>query len=652
MSDNKTQTPYGNPMATLQVIGALASNPFLLCDDKYRFTTNDFPNDFHKYVFRAIVGIATSSGNGQIDIDRIDPIEIEQWLKNYPEWFQVFVANDGANWVKKAIKAFDPGKLHYYYNLLKKYSLLNEMARKGIDTTPILDPNLIDPVEMMKRQARFDEMTIKDIIATVETTLIDLKDKYESSDERYEAQAGEDIMEMVDSLQKSPDIGASFTSPYLSTIFYGARLGSVFIETSPSGYGKSRRQAGESAHFAVPMIYDLKKKEWVETGYNLPTLLISTELTLAETQRMWLAYLSGVEEARIKINDLTPDERERVVTAAKLIQSAPLYFVSVTDYDVNDIENIIRKFALTKHVEYFYFDYIGSTSKVLSSVTHDSHVRDMKEYQVLFLFAERLKNKVAKTYNVFIYSATQISGEWKDVKEADEQLIRGSKAIVDKVDAGWVLLPVRERDRPIVDQYKAKGFVLEPNYVMHCHKNRGGNGMKDVRIYGYFDLGTCRWTDCFVTKYSGEMIDLQPITVVWDKGEEDKPVDENEKNTGEPQGLLENNVSVESEKPTIFGLDMGDKAEVYDPTMPVEDELPFDFTETNTRKAAGWGSSTETTPRALLEPTVAEEEFPVSQEAEEEQAPAQKEKPTKPTWGTGTGDDSGGGTPPYGWYDF
>lgn len=618
------QNVYSNKMAVIQVIGALATNPFLLEDDKYRFSVKDFPEDFHRYVFRAIIGIATQSDGGTIDIDRIDPIEVEQWLKNYPEWYQVFVSNDGVNWMKRAMSAYVPGKLHYYYNQLKKYSFLNAMAEKGYDTKSILDPTLVDPVAVMKQQERFDAMTIKDLISTIEMGVLDLKEKYDSSENCIESQAADGLDDLLGSLQESPEIGPAFRSRFLTTAYRGARRGTVLVETAPQGVGKSREQAGESAHFAVPLRYDTKKKEWVKDGYSLKTLLISSELTRKEVQFMWLAYLTGIPEENIAIHDVTKEEEERLRVATDLLKNADLYFIEISNYDISDIENVIKRYVLTKDVGYVFFDYVGSTLKIMSSSSRDSRMSNLREDQILLMFMDRLKNNLAKQLDIFIYTATQVSGNWKEVKEADQQMIRGAKSIADKPDGGWVLLPIRESDKLIVDQYKAKGFVQEPSHVMHLYKNRG-NPLVNIRIYGYFQRNTCRWTDCFVTDFSGRMLDIQPTDVEWDEDAEQqapaKPAEPAPK-----KGKNSQTGSLTAQKAPDFGQLPGEKQP--DEYGMIDDDLPFDFSE-DQQKSTGWGKNMNA-PEAEQPP-----EIPSFAIAAEPTQPEPEQKPikAKPAWG-------------------
>ena len=615
MATTKGKFIYSSKMAIIQVLGALASDPLILGDDRYRFSVNDFPEDFHRYVFKAIVGIALQSDDGEIDIEKIDPIDVDRWLKNYPEWYHVFTANDGANWLRKAIEAYDSRKFHYYYNILKKYSLLNAMQKAGIDTTPFLDPSLVDPVEIMKKQEAFDSMSIKDILSTVEVGLIDLKERYDSSDTKVEADAGDSIFETIASLKESPEVGAEFMSPYLTTALRGMRLGTLVVESAPQGVGKSRRQAGEVAKISVSEIYDPETGEWKSSCYRMPALLISSELTLKEVQYMWLAYVSAVQEERIVLNMLTKEEEKRVMRAAEIIKEAPLYFVEISNYDVNDIENIIKKYVIAKNVSYIFFDYVGTTQKILASSAQSTRMSGLREDQILLMFMERLKN-LAKILNVFIYTATQITGNWKEIKEADQQMIRGAKAIADKPDGGWVLLPVRESDKMIVEQYNAKGFVDEPTHVLHLYKNRG-NPMVNIRIYGRFSRNTCRWYDCFVTDFQGHMIEMTPIKVSWDA-----PEPQEEKKIEKDPGIAKKEEKMKS-------MDLG---ELPEPQV-VEDELPFDDEEP---KQTGWGLTSDS---EYVDPSTIVGPFsqPDPQEPPQEQPQEEETQTGEVAWGKSFG---------------
>lgn len=270
----------------------------------------------------------------------------------------------------------------------------------------------------------------------------------------------------------------------------------------------SRRGNGECCHLAVPEYYNVQQQQWLYTGNHERVLMISTELELAECQQMWLAFVSGVSETHIKDGRYEPGEEERVDRAIKLIENANLYFVSITNFDTDDIVHIIRKYVQLHQVGFVFFDYLGETLKITSSATRKSGVRDLRTDQVLLALSQALKD-TAKTLGIYIWTASQLSGNYKgETKELDATYLRSAKSIADKVDAGMILMPVREPDIPIIDSYCARGFDLRPNFVIHVYKVRAGS-YQNIKVYVYFDRGTCQITDCFVTDQDGNILPIR-----------------------------------------------------------------------------------------------------------------------------------------------
>ena len=101
--------------------------------------------------------------------------------------------------------------------------------------------------------------------------------------------------------------------------------------------------------------------------------------------------------------------------------------------------------------------------------------------------------------------------------------MRSAKSLSDKVDVGAIIVPVRDMDQPAIDTYCAKGFETVPNFVIHVYKIRRGS-YQNIKVYIYFDRGTCRLTDCFVTNSKGELLPIADtnIEVILDETKEDK----------------------------------------------------------------------------------------------------------------------------------
>ena len=503
--NNQLTHKYADKMAEMQVLGCLVKDPMLFSDNKYKFNIEDFSDQFHRILFGAIENIAI---NGAQSISYID---IDQFLKVYPAQYKVFSDNQGPDYILNMLELVDENNRDYYYKRMKKMSVLNDFSNRGFDVTPIYDNQILDPVKLSEMQRAFDKMSVEDVILYFETQLTQVKEKFAMSGDMAQGTAGDGALELIDKLKEVPEMGLPFTSPKLTTIYRGMILGKLCIESSAQGTGKTRRQAELSCRTAIGEYYDTTKCKWVKTGLHEPVLLISIELELSDVQTMWMASISGVPEHHILDGRYDVGEEDRVRKAAQLMKDAQLYFVRINDYNMDDIENIIKKYYQMYGVQYFFYDYLASSMRIMAEGASKTRISGLREDQILLMFITRLKELCIRL-NIFIWTATQLSGEWKSAKEADQQLLRGAKSISDKVDNGAILLPVREADKSVIAAHIAKGFELEPTHVVHIYKVRRGR-FNNIRLYIHFDRATCRTTDCFVTNNEGEIVDVNDTNV-------------------------------------------------------------------------------------------------------------------------------------------
>ena len=514
--NNEVNNSSSNKLAIIHVLAALIKNPLLFADNNYNFAVEDFPEQFHKILFGAVEHLAK---NG---MQKIDYIDIDQFLKEYTVQYKVFCANKGVEYIQRALEMYDEKKFNYYYQTLKKYSLLNNLNAQGIDTTDIYDPNIIDPIESARMYEKFDNYSVNDILSKVELKFITAREIYGSSSDRVENHAGDGLRALKEKFKETPDMGMPLLSPKMTTIFRGQRKGCLFIESAPSGTGKSRRGNSEACHMAVPEYYDVQQKKWIITNLSESVLVISTELEESECQQMWMAFIAGVPENHIKDGRYAEGEEARVDHAIELLEDSKLHFVSITNYDTDDIINIIKKYKQMYDVNYVYFDYLGETLKITSSATKQSRIQGLRTDQVLLMLSQALKD-AAKTLGIYIWTASQLSGDYKNAKELDAAYLRSAKSIADKVDVGSIMMPVREVDQPIIDSYCAKGFELAPNFVLNVYKVRAGS-YQNIKLYVYFDRATCQITDCFVTDNKGTILPVADtnIEVLLDETKEEK----------------------------------------------------------------------------------------------------------------------------------
>lgn len=517
-SADSAQMGLSDKMSVLQVLGCLAKKPLLFADKDFDLNVDDFPERFHKIVFTAIQYLALQG------MATISVMDIDQFLVKHAVQYKIFSDNSGCTYLKRCMEVCDDSKFTYYYNVLKKYSLLRKLQENGIDVSEIVDPSATDPREMGRMQVKFDSMTISDILDFFESKFIGISQQYGSNTDIVKCSAGAGLRALKEKLKEEPDIGAPLISPKCTTLFRGQRLKKLYMESSFPGGGKSRRAIGEAAHLAIPQYYDTNKNQWVNTGLKESVLYISIELEPDELQTPLIAYVSGVTETHIRDGKYEPGEEERVDKAIEYIENSNLFLVRISNFDIDDIEGIIKQHKQQYNVRYIFYDYIATSLKIMAESASKTKVSGLREDQILLMMSTRLKDLCNKL-NIHIHTASQISGDWKNAKDADQTLLRGAKSLADKIDVGLILMPVRDIDQDVIESYLRKGFTTTPNLVMHVYKVRQGKA-HNVKVYSHFDYGTCRMEDCFVTDSNGNILDIKDtnIETVLESVEEKKPV--------------------------------------------------------------------------------------------------------------------------------
>jgi replicative DNA helicase len=492
-------------MAVLQIVGSLIQKPELLLDDKYQLSIDDFPERFHQIVFSAISNLINSG------IDVLNIIEIDNYISNYEKQYKIFNDNNGMEYLEQSIALSIINNFEYNYNRIKKFSLLNQFKNTGFDITEIYDDNVIDAKTQEKMQQEFDQMDINDIINYFDKKIIDIKDKYYREVGQVGQQAGKNMQRLKEELKESPEMGAPLSSDILNTIVRGARLKKVYMRSAPSGLGKTRFAVADICKISVPYFYHLKEQKWILTTFSEPSLFIATEQEIPEIQTLIMAYVSGVDESHILDGKYAEGEEERVNQAIKYIEESPLWIEPIPNFNIDDIERIIKKYKIHENIGYVFFDYVFMSVKMLMDIATKSKGMKLREDNILYIFIERMKS-IANKLNIHFNTSSQLNGEWKNAKDGDQNLLRGAKSLADKLDAGYIVLPVTKKDLEMIQPILSHGFYKTPNFVYHIYKIRRGKFNK-VKLWQYVDLGTLRTEDLFLTNNDYELIPIESTTV-------------------------------------------------------------------------------------------------------------------------------------------
>ena len=497
---------YVDTPSIVQVIGSVFKTPQLLdYTDKYTITENDFPDIFHQIIFGTIYKLH------ELGAEQISLNSILDYLSSRPKSEAIFIKQKGEEWLLKAAENANTASFDYYYNRMKKMTLLRAMDSYGISVTDIYDPDNIVDLKLRQQQEDFiDNTSLEGLAQLVQNKLDEIKATYVDGSWGQAYQAGEGLEDLIAEFEKSPEVGVPLYGPLINTVTRGARLKKLYLRSAATGIGKSRSMIADACYIACNRIYD-DAFGWIRNGTSEPTLFITTEQELTEVQTMMLAFLSCVNEEHILNGKYEGDEKDRVLEAAKILKDSPIYIEVLPDFSLTDIENKIKKNIRDHDVKYIFFDYIHTSLKILEEISKRSGGVRLREDNILFMLSIRLKD-ICNQYGVFIMTSTQLNADYQTSETPDQNLLRGAKSIADKIDYGSILLSTTNEDQENLERIIVNTGFKKPNLKLSIYKNRRGR-YKGIYLWCDADLGTCRVKPMFATTWNYELIQINNLKI-------------------------------------------------------------------------------------------------------------------------------------------
>lgn len=414
-------------LAVKQIIGSLMQNTLLFLE----YTDIDY-QDFESKVARICFGAIKNLY--KLGATKLTTIEVEnEILKIEGDAAATYKQSGGLEFLKICYEIAEPANFKIYYDRLKKYSLLRCLKKKHYDISDYYkeENEINSPLEEVEMQKRFDESSIDDILNCVEGKYNEIKSLYING-QKKKTDVADGIKELIADLKQHPDNGPLMEGDLMSLALRGARSGKLFLRSAASNAGKTRGAVFDACRLAYPIRYSHEKGTFIQEITNewkkvspRKVLFIVTEMDKSEIQTIILAYLSGVNEEHILTNSYEPGEDERVSFAAEIVEKYKDYFIfeEISDPNLINVEATIKKYVTMDNVKYIFFDYIHSTASMMAQFERTG----LREESILMMMSNQLK-QIAKDYNVFIYSATQVNatGMTDDGEFKNMTAIRGS----------------------------------------------------------------------------------------------------------------------------------------------------------------------------------------------------------------------------------
>ena len=276
----------------------------------------------------------------------------------------------------------------------------------------------------------------------------------------------------------------------------------------------TRTMVGHCCSLAYPVRYNPFLRQWEHNGFSEKVLYVATEQKPFEIKRMILAYLSGINQDKINYGQCNEEENEILQQCIQVMDAFEDNFIiaRLPEPNIGQVKSLVRDYALNHQVEYVFYDYIFTTPSLLGEF-RDLGIRND---QVLRMLSTELKDLAAEL-QIFVMSATQITGDIKEVKGIRNELcLRDSKSIPDKADVASINARVTQEELNLLSAFCEKSGVF-PTQVCDIYKNRDGR-YTECRIWSRVDLGTLRREDLFITDaYLNPIDDFSIVDFVFDE---------------------------------------------------------------------------------------------------------------------------------------
>lgn len=496
------------------VLGSLLNNTEILSNSQFPLRKKDFKFKTHYILFQVICELAK---NG---VKEITPKEILIYLEPFKTETNLIkqeIGEDLIGYLGKLKELDNDNAFEYYYNELRKRSLLSEMKAHGQDISEFYNEQGDLEVEAQKLASlSLDSIltTIRERTEKLEQTFdIDKNIEYSLVDEKSKQY----FLDIVDG--KISNVGRSLQSPYISTLSNGIMKSNFIISSGDTGSGKSRHLIGDLMHLCANKFYNTENDQWEVNLSALDTkgLYIGSEMkSKEEVHPLMASCVAGVSSAYFSsrnVGNLSEEEKNRILQAYDIIQESNIYTVKVPDFDINDLDKIIKYHKRKYNIDYVAFDYIMLSNKLMNEFSA-SRSGGGRSDEALLELSKCLKDMAVK-YDVGILSATQVNSDIQDYKIRDYRLLRGGKAIADKIDCGIITMPITQQEYKLVlDDITAwsqecNNCIL-PNiseiFVQTVYKSRASEFPKECKVFSIYNLGTMRQRDMFVTdKYFNRM---------------------------------------------------------------------------------------------------------------------------------------------------
>ena len=511
----------GNNVSTL--LGILLNDTSKCLDSKYPMDKDDFkPVLLHKIIYSVIYNFATSGAK------KLDAMQIEEFLSNYPEQKAVYDDNSGTSFID-TVKELSENKvenIQWYWEDLRKHSLLRKYDSLNFPIEEIWDKDKTDG----SNERNLNKWSIDNIVDYFDKKQIEVRKEYATTNQAKDYYVGDGIDELLDEYEESPMLGASLISPMLNTLYRGWCKGHLILRGAPSSMGKTTFGISDMCNICSTKVWDDNEAKFVDNPYYQGKgAYIFTEQMIKEIKPRFLATISHIPYNIILDGKFNKDQKEILKEAGRIFKESEMMIIDYPNFTGTGLKEKIKELSLNGY-EYIIHDYIWNNFYIMSDLKKITGNAAIRPDEALLHVANILKMS-AEEYDVALYTSMQLNGEQDKMDLVNESCLSGSKAVKNKIDAGSVFMLPRKKElshvEPLIIKWNEKyndvafGNKILPNAVSHVFKaryNRYGQNIKvwhhiDNSIGQVVDMFATTWDDKLITDDNGKVIELPKLYI-------------------------------------------------------------------------------------------------------------------------------------------
>lgn len=225
---------YVDKTAIMNVIGCLLKDTSLLSNEEYVFSEEDFSDKLPKIIYGAL-------NNLYIDgVRKFDLVILDEYLSKIQAVYPLFKAQ-GAEYIQHCLNLSALDNFPYYYDRMKKFTLLRTMNNFGINMKWFYDPSIpvLNVTAIEQQETKLNNTSLVDIGILIDKHIDEIKLRCVAEDNKVGLQAADGLQDLLDRLKVQPEVGIPMYGKFINTITKGARLSKFYLRSAMTGVGKA-----------------------------------------------------------------------------------------------------------------------------------------------------------------------------------------------------------------------------------------------------------------------------------------------------------------------------------------------------------------------------------------------------------------------------